>query len=49
MVSFFIKSILFFNSASMADAIEKELKNWFADAKKVIVAGIGKLLLELLG
>ena len=25
----------------MADAIEKELKNWFVDAKKVVVAGIG--------
>jgi hydrogenase 3 maturation protease len=25
----------------MSDAIEKELKNWFADAKKVVIAGIG--------
>ncbi len=27
--------------ALMADGIEKELKSWFADAKKVVVAGIG--------
>jgi hydrogenase 3 maturation protease len=25
----------------MADGIEKELKNWFADAKKVVIGGIG--------
>ena len=25
----------------MADAIEKELKNWFAGSKKVVIAGIG--------
>ena len=25
----------------MAEEIEKELKNWFADAKKVVIAGIG--------
>jgi hydrogenase 3 maturation protease len=25
----------------MADVIEKELKNWFSDAKKVVIAGIG--------
>ena len=25
----------------MADGIEKELRNWFADAKKVVIAGIG--------
>jgi hydrogenase 3 maturation protease len=25
----------------MADAIEKDLKNWFAGAKKVVIAGIG--------
>jgi hydrogenase 3 maturation protease len=25
----------------MADEIERELENWFADAKKVVVAGIG--------
>jgi len=25
----------------MAEGIKKELKNWFADAKKVVIAGIG--------
>ena len=25
----------------MADTIEKDLKNWFANAKKIVVAGIG--------
>jgi hydrogenase 3 maturation protease len=25
----------------MADAIEKDLENWFANAKKVVIAGIG--------
>ena len=25
----------------MAEEIEKELKNWFLDAKKVVIAGIG--------
>jgi hydrogenase 3 maturation protease len=25
----------------MSNAVEKDLKNWFADAKKIVVAGIG--------
>jgi hydrogenase 3 maturation protease len=27
--------------ASMADTIEKDLKNWFANANKIVLAGIG--------
>jgi len=32
---------LLFIGASMADSIEKDLKNWFAGKKKVVLAGIG--------
>ena len=31
----------FFIGASMTDTIEKDMKNWFAGKKKVVIAGIG--------
>ena len=32
---------MFLIGDSMAEQIEKELRNWFAGAKKVVIAGIG--------